>query len=121
MAYYIAIIEKEAITDLSKVWIITESGQPRNPVVDILEKMGCKIFTESLAWSVVILSNAKRGVLCKSSFSKFSFFLSNKIKNYTLQIMFLKQTVGKNFDINLFRLTCQTISSKEHGKLPRNN
>ena len=105
LAYYIAIIEKEAITDLSKVWIITESGQPRNPVVDILEKMGCKIFTESLAWSVVILSNAKRGVLCKSSFSKFSFFLSNKIKKlYAPDYVLETDNIQELTDINLFKV-----------------
>ena len=105
LAYYIAILEKEAVTDLSKVWIVTEGGQPRNPVIDILEKMGCKIFMESLAWSVVILSNAKRGVLCKSSFSKFSFFLSNKIKKLYAPDYVLETDSWKELlDINLFRV-----------------
>lgn len=105
LAYYIAIIEKEAITDLSKVWIVTHSDQPHNPVIDILEEMGCKIFMESLAWSVVILSNAKRCVLCKSSFSKFCFFFSNKIKKlYAPDYVLETDNIQEVTDINLFKV-----------------
>lgn len=105
LAFYNAVIEKESITDLSKVWIVTNNETPRNPVIDKLEQMGCRLFEETLAWCATLLSNARVGTLCRSSFSKFCFFFSNKIKKlYVPDYYFEEDNMQELTDINLFKV-----------------
>lgn len=105
LSFYTAIMEKESVTDLSKVWIVTNDEKPQNPVIKELEKMGCRLFEETIPWCITMLSNARVGAMCRSSFSKFSFFFSKKIKRLYIPDYYCEED---NFhevtDIDLFKV-----------------
>ena len=105
LAFYISVIEKESIEDLSKVWVVTDSEEPENPVIDELRQMGCKILMENVPLSIAALANAKTGGMCKSSFSQMSFYFSDKIKKiYCPDYVYEEDGLGAITDINVCKV-----------------
>ena len=98
LSYYLSIFKRECVKDFSRIWVISSSQTPLNPVIKPLRELGCSIKFASLNDSIDILSSAQTLVCSYSTFPKHLFYLSPNssklyVADYFLNDLFLSKNI----------------------------